>query len=100
MSETASPVSLVVALVVGVALGLAHSAGLWFTIKRLRQFRSPKLMLVGSMLLRNVVTIAGFYLVMGGSALRLCVCLAGFVVARTLLNRWLIATLPVKRDGA
>jgi F1F0 ATPase subunit 2 len=76
-----------VAACVGAALGLAHTWGLWWTVQRLRAASSPKLLLAASMAVRTAVTLAGFYLVMSGSATRLALCLAGFVLARGLLTR-------------
>jgi F1F0 ATPase subunit 2 len=72
----------------GVALGGFFFGGLWWTVRALA-VRSPSALLqLGSLLLRMGVTLLGFYLVGGSDAGRLLACLAGFVIARVLVARW------------
>jgi F1F0 ATPase subunit 2 len=78
-------VSLVLAFLAGLALGLFYYGGLWLTVQRLPQSRSPGVLAVVSLLLRLTLALAAFYLVMGGRWERLLACVAGFLLVRTLL---------------
>ena len=87
MTET---LSLVLALVTGVALGALFFGGLWWTVNRMGSSKRPALLLFGSFLLRTSVALSGFYLIAHGHWERLLACLLGFVIARvivTLLTR-------------
>jgi F1F0 ATPase subunit 2 len=75
------------AFALGVGLGLGYFGGLWWTVRQLATARHPALWLTGSFVLRASVSLVGFYLVLGGGAARLMVCLVGFLVARTALVR-------------
>jgi F1F0 ATPase subunit 2 len=77
--------SLIFALLAGIALGLFYFGGLWLTVQRLPTIRHPALLMLGSFFLRTLVALLGFYVVMSGSWARLLVCLAGFLTIRTLL---------------
>jgi F1F0 ATPase subunit 2 len=77
--------SLVLALLAGMGLGLFYFGGLWLTVQRLPTIRHPALLMLGSFCMRTLVALFGFYVVMSGSWARLLVCLAGFLVIRTLL---------------
>lgn len=77
------------ALVAGAALGVFYFGGLWWTTQRIIAASNPALLAFASFVVRTVVTLAGFYLVAGGQWVRLIVCLAGFLLARTVLvRRW------------
>lgn len=92
---------LVVALVAGVGLGLFYFGGLWLTIERLPQSKSPALFAMISFVGRTVLTLVGFYYVMGDSWQRLVACLVGVVVARVVLVRRLgPADRPRKKPHA
>ncbi len=73
------------ALLAGLALGLVYFGGLWWTVMRAPQSPTPMLWFVGSLLLRTLVALSGFYFVSEGQALQLGVCLLGFVAARALV---------------
>jgi F1F0 ATPase subunit 2 len=89
-----------VAVAAGVTLGVVYTLGLWVTVNHLPRARSPGVLVAASTVLRLGVTLAGFYLVMSGSALRLVACLAGFMVARLVLVRRLGSTpLPARPAG-
>lgn len=78
-------VSLMLALLAGLALGLLYFGGLWLTVRRLARTRRPAPLFALSLLLRMALTLAGFYLVMDGSWQRMLACLAGFIAVRQLL---------------
>lgn len=84
MNET---LSLALALVTGVLLGLMFFGGLWWTILKGVSSERPALWFFGSLLLRMSITLAGFYLIARGGWERLLLCLLGFVMARLVVTR-------------
>ena len=84
MNET---LILIMALVTGVLLGAIFFGGLWWTVRKVVASKWPALWLLGSMLLRTSIALAGFYFVAGGHWDRLLVCLLGFVIARLIVTR-------------
>ena len=79
--------SLTLAFLAGLALGLVYFGGLWLTVQRLPTARRPGLLAALSLILRLGFVLGGFYLVMGGRWERLLACLAGFLLMRALLVR-------------
>jgi F1F0 ATPase subunit 2 len=92
MSETSS---IVLSLFVGTSLGIVFFGGLWWTVRRGLSSESPALLFVGSLFLRTMITLAGFYFVSRGDWLRLMACLFGFVLARILTSR--LTRIPIVR---
>ncbi|MRR57565.1 MAG: ATP synthase subunit I [Deltaproteobacteria bacterium] len=80
-------ISLSLAVLAGAALGLFYFGGLWLTVRRLAGSRRPGMLMLGSFVVRLLVTLCGFYLVMDDSWERLLAGLAGFLVARVALTR-------------
>jgi F1F0 ATPase subunit 2 len=70
----------------GFALGLVFFGGLWWTIRRMLHSARPVLWMLGSLILRTGITLAGFWLVAGHDWKRLLACLAGFFIARLTLT--------------
>jgi F1F0 ATPase subunit 2 len=85
MNET---LSLVLAWLTGILLGVIFFGGLWWTIRKGVSSKIPALWFMGSSLLRTAIVLAGFYFVSGGQWVRLLVCLLGFVMARLVVT-WL-----------
>ena len=79
---------LIVALLIGISLGMVFLGGLWLTVLCLPTSRHPALLLLGSFVVRMGIVLFGFYLVMGGHWERLIACTAGFIVARLLIVRY------------
>ncbi len=79
------------ALLVGGLLGGVFFGGLWWTVQRAARSAAPARWFLGSLVVRTVVVLAGFYAVGGGQAARLGLCLLGFVLARAIVLR---ATRP------
>jgi len=79
---------MVLSLIAGTALGLFFYGGLWWTVRHLTANRKAGVLFVTSWLLRNVLTIAGFYLITGGQMERLLFCLGGFIIARQLVIQY------------
>lgn len=82
-----SVLSLSLAVFAGLALGLFYFGGLWLTVRKLAASKRPGILMLGSFVLRLLVTLFGFYLVMDGRWERILACLAGFVVTRFVVAR-------------
>ncbi len=76
------------AAVGGAALGMIFYGGLYWTVRRGFQSKTPALWFSGSLLLRTFLALGGFYAIAGGDWRRLIACLPGFMVARVLVTRW------------
>ena len=75
------------ALIVGMLLGAIFFGGLWLTVRRSVASKHVALWFLGSMLLRTLIALLGFYFVSMGNWQRLLVALFGFVVARFIATR-------------
>jgi len=88
----------------GALLSLVYFGGLWLTVRRARQVRRMKRLLIGSFVVRTVLVLGGFYLVlrlMGERWELLALALLGFLTGRSLLiRRWRpdIDTASPERD--
>ena len=80
-------VTLVLAFAAGGLLGAMFFGGLWWTVKKGLSSKRPARLFLGSLLLRTVLALAGFYFVAGGHWQRLLSCLLGFIVARHFITR-------------
>jgi F1F0 ATPase subunit 2 len=78
----------------GLLLGAIFFGGLWWTVRLGVASRRPTLLFLGSLLLRTVVVVAGFYFVGDGHWRRLVACLSGFVIARFIVT-W-VAGPPIE----
>lgn len=78
----------------GVALGVFYFGGLWWTVRAIVGSSRSVLLQLASLLLRTAATLIGFYWVGGGDAKRLVACLAGFVLARAFVARWVRTSAP------
>jgi F1F0 ATPase subunit 2 len=85
--------ALILAFLVGTALGVFYFYGLWWTLRRLN---SPyaAILLPASFLLRGAVVIAGLYFVMDGLWQALLAALTGFIAAR------IVIVSQMKKEGA
>jgi F1F0 ATPase subunit 2 len=79
--------SLALAMVMGVLLGVMFFGGLWWTVRKGFSSKQPALWFLGSLLLRISIALAGFYFISGGHWERLLVCLLGFFLARLIVTR-------------
>jgi F1F0 ATPase subunit 2 len=78
----------------GLLLGAIFFGGLWWTVRLGVASRRPAFLFLGSLLLRTVVVVAGFYFVGDGHWQRLLACLFGFVIARFIVT-W-VAGPPIE----
>jgi F1F0 ATPase subunit 2 len=84
MNET---LHFVLALVLGLALGIVFFGGLWLTVKKTVAAKMPALWILGSFIFRVGITMIGFYYVSMGNWQRLIICLLGFTVSRYIVIR-------------
>jgi F1F0 ATPase subunit 2 len=84
MNET---LSLMLVLVMGVLLGSIFYGGLWWTVQKGASSKQPAFWFFGSMLLRTIIALTGFYFIAAGHFERLMVCLFGFIIARLIVTR-------------
>ncbi len=80
-------VTLALALGAGLVLGAVFFGGLWWTVRRGVSSKRPALLFLGSLLLRTVVVVSGFYIVSDGHWQSLLACLLGFTIARFIVTR-------------
>jgi F1F0 ATPase subunit 2 len=74
-------------LIFGLLLGIFFFGGLWLTVRHLATTRYPFAVTLGSLFVRSAVTLAGFYVLIGGHWQNAVWGLIGFTAARFLL-RW------------
>jgi F1F0 ATPase subunit 2 len=89
--------ALVLALLAGVMIGTVFFGALWWTIRRGILSKRPAVWFFGSLVVRTVIAVFGFYVVSHGEGRRLLACLLGFLLARVLMTR--LAREPVNRGN-
>lgn len=72
----------------GALLGTFFFVGLWWTVTRGMSAQRPALLFLGSLIVRTAVVLGAIYAVSGDSAARILACIAGFVIARVVVKRW------------
>lgn len=80
---------LVFAFIAGGLLGVFFYFGLWWTVKKGMSSTKPALWFGISMVARTVIALAVFYAVGGNHFQRLVACLAGFIIARLIITRFI-----------
>jgi F1F0 ATPase subunit 2 len=75
------------AVAAGGLLGAFFYGGLWWTVRQGVSSGWVALWFAGSMLLRTVIVVLGFYFILGDSWLKLLTGLIGFVIARFVVTR-------------
>jgi F1F0 ATPase subunit 2 len=81
--------NLTLALLAGVLLGAFFFGGLWWTINRSLGSAQPAMLILGSFLLRTMVTVTGFYIALQGGWRGLVACMVGFLVSRIVVTRFI-----------
>jgi F1F0 ATPase subunit 2 len=92
--------TLALVFMVGVLLGVAFFASLWWTVRRGLASAQPALWFLGGFMLRMTVTVYGFYLAGGSDWRRWLACVAGFMVARLVVDRLTRANPAAIAEGA
>jgi F1F0 ATPase subunit 2 len=87
--------SVILALVAGMLVGMFFYGGLWWTVQRGISSKQPAILFTGSLFVRTVVVLAGFYFVSQGDWHRMVACLLGFFVARVFVT-WFARARPKK----
>jgi len=80
---------LIFSLASGILFGFFYFGGLWLTLKHLPNSKQPALLTVGSFLGRSAVCLFGFCLISSNGLDPLAFSLAGFVLSKFVLIRWL-----------
>ena len=75
------------ALIGGLALGAFFFVGLWWTVRRGVMAAQPAAVFLGSMVLRTLVVMVGFYYLGRGDWRNIAGTLTGFVLARFIVTR-------------
>ncbi|MCP4386476.1 MAG: hypothetical protein GY798_34550 [Hyphomicrobiales bacterium] len=83
---------------VGTFVGVAHLAGLWLTVSRLRRCQRPLAILALSGLARMALLLVALALITGLEWRRLVACTAGVAAARLVVLAWPRTEL-VRRDS-
>jgi len=81
-------VNLIIPLFAGIILGVFFFLGLWFTVQFGLRSKNPAFIFSLSLILRVTLVLWGFYLVGAGEWNRILACLAGFIIARSLIKRF------------
>lgn len=81
-------VFMILALVVGFGLGILFFGGLWFTVKKGTNSKTPAIWFVVSSIIRIAITLIGFYYISSGNLRRLLICTGGFIIARFVVMRF------------
>jgi F1F0 ATPase subunit 2 len=92
-------ISTALPLLAGLLIGTFFFFGLWWTVRRAVASRRPARWLIGSMLLRFGVALGAFCLIGSSHWLAWVLCLAGFVLARVMLQ-WLTGLAGQEPDSA
>ncbi len=82
------------AAVLGAGLGALFFGGLWLTVRALPTARYPAALSLGSLAVRSILVMAGFYVVSAGHWERLIAALVGFVLARIALVQFMRPSRP------
>jgi len=83
------PVGFALLVLAGLGLGMLFFGGLWITVRALPKSRHPAVLVLASFWIRTGVVVGGLLLAMDGLWQRALACLAGFIIARVLLSRWI-----------
>jgi len=77
---------MILRFVCGFLLGIFFYGGLWLTVRRLATTGHPFAVTLGSLFARGAVTLAGFFLLIGGHWQNAVWALIGFTASRLLLG--------------
>jgi F1F0 ATPase subunit 2 len=81
-------IKLLYALATGALTGIIFFGGLWWTVKKGTRSSRPALWFATSFLVRTTLAVTGFYFASNGHWQTLMSCLAGFLIARIFVIRF------------
>jgi len=81
-------IKMIVALIGGLVIGVFFFGGLWFTVRKAINVKTPALWFFGSFILRVSISMVGFYLISLGNWQDLLLALLGFVIARYFVTHF------------
>ena len=81
-------INLLPALFAGAVLGIIFFGGLWLTVQKGLPSKKSALIFILSFIIRMAITLLGFYYVGGNNWQKMLICLAGFLIARTVVTRF------------
>jgi F1F0 ATPase subunit 2 len=84
MSEV---ITLSLALLTGVCLGLFYFGGLWWTVEKGLTAQNPAVLFLASLLVRTAIVLVGFYFLARDHWSGLVAAFVGFLVARVFVVR-------------
>lgn len=88
-------VTLLLAGIGGLVMGAVFFGGLWWTVRKGVASQNPALWFIGSLILRMSLVLPGFYLISRHGNWQLLVsCLLGFIVARVVVLRLTLNSVP------
>lgn len=71
----------------GILLGLFFFGGLWWTVKKCVSTKNPPAWFLGSLFLRMVIVITGFYFIGRNNWKSMLFCLSGLIAGRFIVTR-------------
>lgn len=77
---------MILAFIAGMALGMFFFGGLWFTVKKAINAKTPAIWFFISFFLRVIVVLIGFYYISQGGWQRLIISVIGFIIARFVVT--------------
>ena len=96
--ESVAAWHVLVALLGGLAVGIAYYGGLWWTVNRVGTFDRPGLLFGVSFFTRTALALGGLFLFTGLHWLLIAAYMASFIVARIYLTRrWGLEPRPDAR---
>lgn len=85
-----NPLSLILRLLAGAALGVFFYGGLWLSVHRLKQARHPIALTLASFWMRMLIVIGGLVWAMKGRWEYLLVCFVGLWIGRLAVSKTLV----------
>ena len=83
---------MILGLISGIALGVFFYGGLWMTVQRMPAARHPAALVLGSLVVRMAVVLAGFLWLTRGRWQNALAILLGLIAGRLAVSRFLVCT--------
>jgi F1F0 ATPase subunit 2 len=89
--------TLLLEFMAGIVLGVIYFGGLWLTVRNLGKTRNPAFIVMSSFVIRTLLIVAALYAITSARWDHLVAAVAGFIVSRVILTRYL--AVPNPRTG-